>query len=93
MAVFPRKGYIYWSDWGEPPRIERAMMDGSQRKIIINTDLGYPIGLALDYKEKRLYWADALKERIETSDIHGGNRVQLITHATNPFGLTQVFIN
>lgn len=23
--------YMYWTDWGEEPRIERAGMDGSNR--------------------------------------------------------------
>lgn len=66
------------------------MLDGTARKVIINRDLGFPNGLAIDYKAKRLYWADALKDRIETSDLHGGNRVQLVLGANNPFGLTQV---
>lgn len=65
-------------------------MDGSARKIIISVDLGFPNGLALDYEAKRLYWTDALKDKIETADLHGGNRVQLVLDATHPFGLTQV---
>ena len=31
---------MYWTDWGYRPRIERAYMDGTHRKIIIDTDLG-----------------------------------------------------
>lgn len=66
------------------------MLDGTERKIVINTDLGFPNGLALDYKANRLYWADALKDRIETVDLHGENRIQLVPDASHPFGLTQV---
>ena len=29
-SVFP-SSYMYWTDWGEEPRIERAGMDGSNR--------------------------------------------------------------
>ncbi|GBP17003.1 Low-density lipoprotein receptor-related protein 4 [Eumeta japonica] len=89
LALIPRKGYIYWSDWGETPCIERALLDGSQRKIIVNQDLGFPNGLTIDYEEKRLYWTDALKDRIDTSDLDGQRRVQLIPDAKNPFGMTQ----
>ena len=32
-------GFMFWSDWGKNPRIERAWMDGRQREIIINTEL------------------------------------------------------
>ena len=32
-------GFMFWSDWGKNPMIERAWMDGGQREIIINTEL------------------------------------------------------
>lgn len=67
-------------------------MDGSQRRVIIGADLGFPNGLAVDYTALKLYWADALKDRIEFSDLHGRNRVQLVPAATHPFGLTIVII-
>ncbi|XP_028171895.1 low-density lipoprotein receptor-related protein 4-like isoform X3 [Ostrinia furnacalis] len=89
LALFPAKGYLYWSDWGETPSIERAYLDGSQRKIIINQDLGFPNGITIDYKERRLYWTDALKDRIDTSDLNGNHRVQLVPEAKNAFGMTQ----
>ena len=28
-------GFMYWSDWGKLPRIERAWMDGTHREIIV----------------------------------------------------------
>lgn len=31
---------MYWTDWGMNPKIERAYMDGSSRRIIVHTDLG-----------------------------------------------------
>lgn len=90
VVVFPKKGYLFWSDWGDSPKIERALLDGSSRKTIVSTDLGFPNGLAIDFDARRLYWTDALRDRIETADLHGRNRVQLILDATHPFGLTQV---
>nr|CAD7429648.1 unnamed protein product [Timema monikensis] len=89
LAIFPRKGYLYWTDWGDNPKIERSLLDGSARRTVVGTDLGFPNGLALDYGARRLYWADALRDRIETSDLHGKNRVHLVPEATHPFGLTQ----
>ncbi|CAB3256651.1 unnamed protein product [Arctia plantaginis] len=89
LALFPAKGYLYWSDWGQTPCIERAYLDGSQRKIIVIQDVGFPNGITIDYKERRLYWTDALRHRIDTSDLNGQHRVQLIPEAKNPFGMTQ----
>lgn len=82
--------YLYWSDWGGTPTIERSHLDGSQIKKILDQDLGFPNGLTIDYKDRRLYWTDALKNRIDTADLNGQHRVQLIPGANNPFGLTQV---
>lgn len=49
LAVFPQRGFLFFSDWGKPQRIERSFMDGSNRKNIVNTNLGFPTGLCIDY--------------------------------------------
>lgn len=50
MILYPKKGYIFWSDWGTQPRIERCFMDGSGRKVIVDSELGFPNGLAIDFE-------------------------------------------
>lgn len=50
---FPTFRYLFWTDWGHIAKIERANLDGSDRKILINTDLGWPNGLTLDYDTRR----------------------------------------
>lgn len=60
---------MYWTDWGENPKIERAAMDGSDRVILVNTSLGWPNGLALDYAEGKIYWGDAKTDQIEVGYI------------------------
>lgn len=82
--------FLYWSDWGENPNIQRSFLDGTGRIIILQQDMGFPNGITIDYKERRLYWTDALKDKIETSDLNGEHRVQLILETRNPFGMTQV---
>lgn len=90
LTLFPREGYLYWAEWGDHPRIERANLDGSNRKTIIATDLSLPNGLSIDYAARKLYWADALKDRIEVCDLHGRYRIALVPEAVNAFGLSQV---
>lgn len=58
---------MYWTDWGENPKIERANLDGQERHILVNTSLGWPNGLALDLQEGKLYWGDAKTDKIEVS--------------------------
>ena len=56
-------GWLYWSDWGNAPRIERAWMDGSHREAIITEEIFWPNGIALDVEEQKIYWCDAKKDR------------------------------
>jgi hypothetical protein len=47
---------LFWSDWGEAPKIERSNLDGSNRHIIVASHLGWPNGLTIDYVAGQLYW-------------------------------------
>ena len=82
---------MYWTDWGEVAKIEKAGMDGQGRVEIINTDLVWPNGLALDYEAQRLYWADANLDKIEYANLDGSGRTLLETGETgllHPYALT-----
>ena len=52
---------LFWTDWGDHPRIEKAGMDGdpTTRQVIVSDQIGWANGMAVDYTLKRLYWADA----------------------------------
>lgn len=70
-------------------RIERASMDGTSRTILHSTGLSLVYGLALDYDNQILYWADTTNNQIESSFTNGSNRV-LVTSSgiTDPFSIT-----
>ncbi|XP_043269103.1 low-density lipoprotein receptor-related protein 4 isoform X2 [Venturia canescens] len=89
LALFPRQGYVFWTEWGDRAKIQRSLLDGSNPKAIVSTDLAFPNGLSIDYASKKIFWADSLKDRIETSDLHGRYRVTLVSGFIDPFGLTQ----
>uniref|UniRef100_A0A8C4VAU1 LDL receptor related protein 2 n=1 Tax=Falco tinnunculus TaxID=100819 RepID=A0A8C4VAU1_FALTI len=82
--------YIFWTDWFRPAKIMRAWSDGSHALPIVNTTLGWPNGLAIDWSSLRLYWVDAFFDKIEHSTFDGLDRRTLehITQMTHPFGLT-----
>lgn len=71
--------YMYWTDWGEVPKIERAALDGTERLVLVNTSLGWPNGLALDYTERKIYWGDAKTDVIEVRRLF---TCVLASHAT-----------
>uniref|UniRef100_A0A8C4XVC9 Low-density lipoprotein receptor-related protein 2 n=1 Tax=Falco tinnunculus TaxID=100819 RepID=A0A8C4XVC9_FALTI len=90
VVVHPVIGYIFWTDWFRPAKIMRAWSDGSHALPIVNTTLGWPNGLAIDWSSLRLYWVDAFFDKIEHSTFDGLDRRTLehITQMTHPFGLT-----
>uniref|UniRef100_A0A671PYM9 EGF-like domain-containing protein n=1 Tax=Sinocyclocheilus anshuiensis TaxID=1608454 RepID=A0A671PYM9_9TELE len=90
IVVHPVAGYIFWTDWYRPAKIMRAWGDGSHAQSIVNTTLGWPNGLAIDWSAMRLYWVDAFFDKIEHSNFDGQNRLSLnrITQISHPFGLT-----
>ncbi|KIH50354.1 Low-density lipoprotein receptor repeat class B [Ancylostoma duodenale] len=81
IAVDPEMGLIFWTDWGKEARIERAGMDGQHRTVIVKGDrVKWPNGLALDYIDKRVYWADAKVKSIFSCD-YWGRDVKIILHS------------
>jgi hypothetical protein len=64
------------------------LSDGTNRIIIVPTELGTPYHLTCDYSAKRLYWTDGALSRIQYSDYNGRNiqslRGRSISH---PFGI------
>lgn len=81
---------MYWTDWGNPAKIERASMDGRNRTVIHNyTNLLWPNGLTIDYASQVIYWIDAGLDVLEGSNVDGSNRRMIADAGLNhPFGLT-----
>lgn len=87
----PLDGYLYWTDWGAKAKISRSYLDGSNQHVLVDTNLIWPNGLTIEHSTptKHLYWADAGKKWIETSNVDGTNRRRLITfQLPHPFGIT-----
>lgn len=58
---------MFWTDWGEVPKIERAGMNGdpATRKVIVNSHIFWPNGLTVDFDQRRIYWLDGRLHFIE----------------------------
>lgn len=73
--------YIYWTNTNiSKPTIERAKFDGTERKVIVNTDIFMPVSLVVDQRTNRLYWIDdkeGIHYSIESSNLEGGKRETL----------------
>ncbi|XP_070174673.1 low-density lipoprotein receptor-related protein 4-like isoform X2 [Littorina saxatilis] len=82
-------GVVYWTDWAAPAKIERANYDGSGRRTLVNLELVYTNGLAIDVPNNKLYWVDAGTNRVESSDLEGNRRQIIYTGSSSRhfFGL------
>ena len=75
---------MFWTDWGENPKIERAGMNGdsSTRLVIVSENIFWPNGLTVDYNQRVIYWADAKLSYIASVDFEGNNRASVRSHVT-----------
>jgi low density lipoprotein receptor-related protein 5/6 len=79
---------MFWTDWGEYPKVEKAGMDGKNRKTIVDRDIFWPNGIALDLENERLFWVDAKLHYIVRVDFDGNSRQLLNKGAPlHPFAL------
>ena len=82
---------MYWTDWGHHAKIERADMSGKQRVALVNSSLSRPNGLTLAKDKNRLYWVDAIFDKLEYLHLSTNIRETLIPSSAtlpHPFGLT-----
>lgn len=47
LGIIVNCRWLYWSDWGEVAKIEKAGLDGSHRSTIVHTDIEWPNGLTI----------------------------------------------
>ena len=83
ISVLPSKGWMFWSDWGNTPKIERAGMDGSNRETIILDNVKWPNGLTLDLVAERLYWIDGNLHLIGSANFDGSDSRVMFTSSSN----------
>ena len=91
MFVGTINRFMFWTDFGKTAMIERAFLDGSDRRVIHDTDLLQPVGITVDYDSRRIYWSDVELDRLEYSSFDGSGRSVVETEASglfHPFTLT-----
>ena len=75
---------MYWThshDWSQKPKIERAELDGGNRRIAIQLGCygdAYPGALALDVTKNWLYWVDWYHDKLEVYGFPTNTRREII---------------
>lgn len=62
---------MFWTEIGNVVKIERAGMDGSERRAVVNSSLGWPGGVAVDPTSYRVYWTDERLRAIGSATLDG----------------------
>ena len=83
---------MYWIDYCKgSAHIERARLDGTERKTLISGGIQFPTGLAVDESVEKLYWAGINADKkgiIEAISLNGLHRtVKLHEQFYEPFSL------
>ena len=83
IVVDREAGHLYWTDMGVPDRndgkIERADLDGANRKTIIPEGATFtPKQMHLDKKNRKLYWSDREGMRVMRSNLDGSEIETLV---------------
>lgn len=90
VAADPAKGWIYWTNWGINPGIERSGMNGAQRSAVVSKDTSWPRGLTIDHFSRRLYWVDSKLHTISSAKLDGSDQT-LVLHSVrslpHPYGV------
>ena len=88
IALDPLHGDMFFSNQF---KLEAAAMDGTRRRVLVDTHTHQVSGVTVDIPGKRVYWVDPKVDRVETVDYDGNDRRIVATgmiQVPHPFGLT-----
>ncbi|KAL7397623.1 hypothetical protein ABVT39_025109 [Epinephelus coioides] len=90
VAVDPLQGFLFWAQCGNSPKIERASLDGWDRRALVISSIRHPVALSLDMPRQLLYWVDRGMRSISRVNLDGRHRKTVIEsngYLDRPFGL------
>ncbi|XP_023711622.1 protein cueball isoform X3 [Cryptotermes secundus] len=77
ITVASCRRYLYWTNsYHLRPTIERSLLDGTKREVLVSKDLFQPMGIAVDELEGKMYWSDeksGIYYDIKRANLDGSN--------------------
>ncbi|XP_053372116.1 low-density lipoprotein receptor-related protein 2 isoform X2 [Clarias gariepinus] len=88
LVLLPQKGIMLWSEIGKESQIERAGMDGSERRVLLSRGLNWPVAITVDIMTDRIYWADEKLKCIGSATMNGEDvRLLPLAATSSPFSV------
>ncbi|XP_065070459.1 low-density lipoprotein receptor-related protein 6-like [Rhopilema esculentum] len=78
IVVSSEEGCLFWTNMVDSPTIEKSTMDGTNFLTLVSFRDGKPGDLAIDHVERRLYWIDTYKRKIESVLFSGQGRFSVV---------------
>ncbi len=89
MQCFSLNRLMFWTERGQNAKIEKATLSGTQRVVMVTSNLHWPWSIDLDRRNKLIFWVDPVLDRVESVDYHGNNRKLLFQQpGFNFYGVT-----
>ncbi|KAM9334126.1 nidogen-2 [Symphorus nematophorus] len=91
IAYDCKENQVYWTDLSARTINRASMVTGAEPKILINTNLVSPEGLAVDVNRRLMFWVDSNPDVIESANLDGsGRRTLFDTDLVNPRAIIAV---
>ncbi|XP_029942368.1 nidogen-2 [Salarias fasciatus] len=85
IAYDCKENHVYWTDLSARTINRAPMTTGAEPKILINTNLVSPEGLAVDVRRRLMFWVDSTPDVIESANLDGsGRRTLFESDLVNP---------
>lgn len=68
-------------------------MDGSRRKVVVNRSLSWPAGLAYDFVDDRMFWADEKLRCIGSANLNGDDIKVIVSRGAQIRRYLRRFLN
>lgn len=92
LAVNPIKRLLYWIDYGQHPRIGKALLDGSKWTPLVTSGISMPRDLTIDMQTHDIFWVDSKLDTIQKISYNGANRKVIRRDLPNPMGIA-IYLN
>eukprot|EP00088_Acartia_fossae_P063755 TRINITY_DN77_c0_g1_i7.p1 TRINITY_DN77_c0_g1~~TRINITY_DN77_c0_g1_i7.p1 ORF type:complete len:1146 (-),score=233.47 TRINITY_DN77_c0_g1_i7:29-3466(-) len=87
LAIHSKRKMLFVTEYGEEAQITRMNQDGSDALAIIQQEITWPNGVAVDEPIDRIFWTDGHKNTIESANIDGKDRRVIVEDDHHPFGI------
>ena len=64
---------------GQTARIERSLLDGSNRTVLVQSGISLPRAIAIDFTTHDVYWIDSVVDAIQVTRWDDVNYIQNAT--------------